>query len=670
MIHFGREVTGNLDAVLRREWLITNGIGGYAMGSVGGARSRRYHSLLTASLQPPTRRTLMVASLDAWVEIDGRRSPLVTHEWAAGVVLPDGYRHLESFRLEGTIPVFVWSLGDVRIEQRIWMAHGANTTYVTYTYTRGTARVRLVFKPLVTYRDHHKLTKGGFDFSITPGPNERSIEIQPELLGEHDLIHADPTPLHIYTSQGAIDADPEWWWSFHLSQEKYRGMEDQEDLCAIGTIAAPMALGETVALTFSAEPDPPASWRDALREEFKRQQDLLAHAHLSDAPGWIRQLVLAADQFIVTRDIDGKPGRSILAGYPWFSDWGRDAMIALPGVTLAAGRAEDGISILRTFARYVDQGMLPNRFPDAGHSPDYNTVDATLWYFQAIYACFEQCDGEHPAFAELYPVLVDILEWHLKGTRFQIKQDDTDGLLYAGEPGIQLTWMDAKIDDWVVTPRTGKPVEINALWYNALRITARLAEHLGHAADAERFTRMADRVYTNFNSRFWYTGGYLYDVIDGPDGSDPTLRPNQIFAVALPFPLLNGDRARAVVDICTRELVVSYGLRSLAPDETAYIGHYGGDPLQRDSAYHQGTVWSWLIGPLALAHFTVYGNRRAALSFLEPLHDHLVDHGVGTISEIYDGDPPHTPRGAIAQAWSVGEILRAWRILTDNGMQD
>jgi predicted glycogen debranching enzyme len=668
MIHFGREVTGNLDAVLRREWLVTNGIGGYAMGSLAGARTRRYHSLLTASLQPPTRRTLMVANLDAWIEIDGRRSPLVTHEWAAGVVLPDGYRHLENFRLDGTIPVFAWALGDVRVVQRIWMAHGHNTTYVTYTYVRGTADVRLVLKPLCVYRDHHKLTKGGYHVDVqageSPWPGGQAVTVR-----AHRNHAPHPVqPFRVLSSRGSILPSPEWWWSFHLAQEKARGMENQEDLFAAATILAELELGETLAVVFTAEDDAPAPWEEALDAERERQNDLLAQADVSGAPGWIQQLVLAADQFIVSRDIGGEAGKSVLAGYPWFSDWGRDTMIALPGLTLAVGRLQDSARILQTYAQFIDQGMLPNRFPDAGHAPDYNTVDATLWYFQAIYACYKAC--EHPAIRALYPVLVDIITAHVNGTRFNIRQDSTDGLLFAGEPGLQLTWMDAKIDDWVVTPRVGKPVEINALWYNALRITAELAVELGHADDAARFEEMAAHTLASFTRRFWYSGGYLYDVIDGPDGDDPTLRPNQIFAVSLPFGLLNDEQARAVVNICARELVVSYGLRSLAPDETDYIGHYGGDPLQRDSCYHQGTVWSWLIGPFVHAHYKVYGDAEAAFSYLEPMADHLFDHGLGTISEIYDGDPPHTPRGCVAQAWSVAEVLRAWRELQPALKQD
>ncbi|MBN1681263.1 MAG: glycogen debranching enzyme family protein [Anaerolineae bacterium] len=664
MIHFGREVTGTLDSLLRREWLVTNGIGGYAMGSLAGARTRRYHSLLTASLQPPTRRTLMVATLDAWVEIDGRRSPLVTHEWAAGVVLPDGYRHLESFHLDGTIPVFVWALGDVRIVQRIWMAHGHNTTYVTYTLTRGTAGARLVIKPLCTYRDHHQLTKGGYPVDVTTddSPWEDGLAI---------TVHAQPgrgtmttQPFRILCNQGTVYPNPEWWWSFHLAQEKQRGLENQEDLFSAASIEADLDLGDSLALAFTTEDDTPAPWKSAFRAERDRQRALTDQAALGTAPDWIQQLALAADQFIVRREIRGEQGQSIIAGYPWFSDWGRDCMIALPGLTLATGRIDTAATILHTFAQFIDRGMLPNRFPDAGQAPDYNTVDATLWYFQSIYACYKSRGSAIPVLMdELYPVMVDILEWHIKGTRYNIRRDPADGLLFAGEPGLQLTWMDAKIDDWVVTPRVGKPVEINALWYNALRIVAEIAATRGEIDDAQRFNNMAEQVHTSFNARFWYSAGYLYDVVDGPDGDDPTLRPNQIFAISLPFGLLDKDKARAIVDICARELVTSYGLRSLAPDETDYTGYYGGDPLQRDSAYHQGTAWSWLIGPFVCAHYKIYQDAQTAYSYLEPLADHLNDHGLGTISEIFDGDPSHTPRGCSAQAWSVAEVLRAWRVL-------
>ena len=388
----------------------------------------------------------------------------------------------------------------------------------------------------------------------------------------------------------------------------------------------------------------------------------------TSAAAAIQHLVLAADQFIVRRDLPDEPGgRSIIAGYPWFGDWGRDTMISLPGLTLVTGRQDVAARILRTFARFVDQGMLPNRFPDEGSAPEYNTVDATLWYFEAVRAYHEATlqppqggRGDERLLVDLFPVLEEIVDWHLRGTRHNIHVEPADGLLYAGEPGVQLTWMDAKVDDWVVTPRIGKPVEINALWYNMLRIMGDFARTLGQPAG--RFDELADGALAGF-TRFWNEPkGYCYDVIDGPDGNDDSLRPNQLLAVSLPHSPLTAGQQRAVVDICCRHLLTSHGLHSLAPDDPAYIGHYGGDRHQRDAAYHQGTVWAWLIGPFVAAHLRVYGDRERARSFLLLLLHHLAGAGVGSISEVFDGDPPFTPRGCSAQAWSVAEVLRGWEI--------
>jgi predicted glycogen debranching enzyme len=373
--------------------------------------------------------------------------------------------------------------------------------------------------------------------------------------------------------------------------------------------------------------------------------------------------MLAASQFVVRRPRPGQPdGSTIIAGYPWFGDWGRDTMISLPGLTLTPGRHEIARRILRTFAQFVDQGMLPNRFPDEGAEPEYNTVDATLWYFEAIRA-YHNATADTSLLSDLYPVLQSIVEWHRRGTHYHIGVDPTDGLLFAGEPGVQLTWMDAKVGDWVVTPRVGKPVEVNALWYNALRTMAGFARRLGQ--DAGSYDRMGDQVKRSF-ARFWSeTAGYCYDVLDAPDGDDLALRPNQLFAASLPHSPLTREQQRAVVDICARHLLTSHGLRSLAGHDPAYVGHYGGDQRQRDGAYHQGTVWSWLIGPFVSAHLRVYGDAELARSFLRPLVYHLADHGVGSISEIFDGDPPFTPRGCIAQAWGVAELLRAWQETED-----
>ena len=373
----------------------------------------------------------------------------------------------------------------------------------------------------------------------------------------------------------------------------------------------------------------------------------------------MQQLVLAADQFVVrrptTKDVNG---RSIIAGYPWFGDWGRDTMIALPGLTLNTNRPEVAASILRTYAQYVDQGMIPNRFPDVGEKPEYNTVDATLWYFEALRAYYAATDDK-ALLTDLYPVLEDIIKWHTRGTRYNIQMDKTDGLLYAGEEGIQLTWMDAKIGNWVVTDRIGKPVEINALWYNALRSMADFSRELDK--DGSAYDELAENTKLGFG-RYWNAPmGYLYDILDGPDGHDGKLRPNQLFAISLHHSPLQEAQCQSVVDACARHLLTGNGLRSLSPDDEDYIGHYGGDQLKRDSAYHQGTVWGWLIGPFVEAHLKVYNDPQMAKSFLNPLIQVLLDAGVGSISEIFDGDPPFAPRGCIAQAWSVAEVLRVWQ---------
>jgi predicted glycogen debranching enzyme len=416
----------------------------------------------------------------------------------------------------------------------------------------------------------------------------------------------------------------------------------------------------------SAEPAPEldgeAAWQRRVKHEaYVLQRWVAARPESAAAPGWIAQLVLAADQFIVRRAAPEDPdGLTVMAGYHWFGDWGRDTMIALPGLTLTTGRPEAARSILTTFARFVDRGMLPNRFPDAGEAPEYNTVDATLWYFEAIRA-YHEATGDDGLLKELFGVLEAIIAAHREGTRYGIRVDPADGLLASGEPGVQLTWMDARVGDWVVTPRTGKAVEINALWYNALRAMAAFAARLDRPASEYR--RLAERVAAGFE-RFWHEpGGYCHDVIDSPAGDDPTLRPNQILAVSLPESPLPPARQRTVVDAVASRLLTSYGLRSLAPDHPHYRGRYGGDQWTRDGAYHQGTVWAWLLGPFALAHFRVHRDTEAARSFLLPLADHLGDYGVGSIAEIFDGDAPFRPAGCIAQAWSVAETLRAWHEL-------
>jgi predicted glycogen debranching enzyme len=664
MIRFGRDITSDTSAVLRREWLVTNGIGGYAMGTACGARTRRYHGLLVAALKPPAVRSLLVAGLDAWADINGERYPLCSHEWAAGL-LPEGYHHLESFMLSGSIPTMRWAIGDVLIEQRIWMEPLKNTTCISYHYRRGSRPISLQLIPLITYRDHHANTLGGADVQVSfdRHDGQYAVTVQASEDLSRDTHAPPPQPFWLWCD--AAEASPlgEWWWSFTLPVEVERGLNANEDLFAPVTFRHTLQPDERVTLICTADSEPPRPWQDSLSDRSRRDQSSIRRAKLEGAPGWIQQLALAADQFVVQRIIDGQPGHSVIAGYPWFADWGRDTMIALPGLTLALHRPDVAESILRTFAHFVDQGMLPNRFPDSGERPEYNTVDATLWYFEAIRAYLAY--WYDPALVkDLFPILESIIGWHERGTRYKIRVDPDDGLLYAGESGVQLTWMDVKIDDWVVTPRIGKPVEINALWHNALRVMSDLAFRLGDTGASERYLHMATKAARSFATRFWYAGGgYLYDVIDGPQGNDATLRPNQLIAAALPYSLLDTQQERSVVERCRRSLVTSCGLRSLAPDAPEYDGHYLGDIRSRDSVYHQGTVWSWLIGAFVAASLKTGRPAQECLSYLEPFADHLLDAGLGTISEIFDGDAPHTPRGCIAQAWGAAEVLRAWRLI-------
>jgi predicted glycogen debranching enzyme len=659
-IEFGRAICDDLTQAETREWLVTNGIGGYAAGTVAGLLTRRYHGLLVAALAPPLGRTLLLTKVDEVAWYDAQSYDLYTNRWADGSVGPPGDRHIEHFALEGTMPVWRFACADALLEKRIWMQQGANTTYIQYSLRRGTQPLQLTLKALVNYRDYHGSTQG----------HSWTMDIQPTDRGICVTAYPGSTPIYLLSDRASATPAHQWYANFQLAIEQYRGLSDREDHLHAATFSATLHPGESLTLVASTESQPNLDGPSSLELGRTQEQHLLQlwrlnqpeQRHPTDCPPWIEQLVLAADQFIVNRPLPNDPnGKTIIAGYPWFGDWGRDTMISLPGLTLATGRPEIARSILSTFAQYIDQGMLPNRFPDAGDVPEYNTVDATLWYFEAIRQ-YDHATGDQALLQELFPILADIIDWHCRGTRYNIHLDPTDGLLYAGEPGVQLTWMDAKVGDWVVTPRIGKPIEVNVLWYNALRSMARFARRLGKP-DRD-YEMLADRSLAQF-SRFWNPKtGYCYDLLDGPAGNDAALRPNQIFAVSGEYaPLLTAAQQRGVVDACGRALLTSYGLRSLAPDHPQYQGHYGGSPLQRDGAYHQGTTWGWLLGPFALAHWQVYGDRSQALQFLVPMADHLLAHGLGTCSEIFDGDAPMTPRGCIAQAWTVAEVLRAWTII-------
>jgi len=654
-IQFGREICGDLAAAESREWLVTNGIGGYASGAIAGTLTRRYHGLLVAALQPPLGRTQLVALFDEAVHYAGGDFSLTTHRWASGAIEPRGFLNLESFHLEGATPVWTFALADALLEKRVWMRQGENTTYIQYRLLRGSAPVEMELKVLVNYRDFH---------SLTHADNWR-MNIQPVEHGLNVLAFEGAKPFYLLSADAACEPRQDWYRDCYFAEETERGLEDREDHLLAAVFRAKLNVGSTVTIVATTEANASLDVETARAERanydvklFQRWQ-ARDESYAEKAPSWLWQLILAADQFIVKRSLPELPdGRSIIAGYHWFGDWGRDTMISLPGLTLATGRPDVAKSILLAFSRYVDAGMLPNNFPDAGGKPEYNTVDAALWYFEAVRHYFSATQ-DNATLQQLFQVLAGIIDSHVKGTRYNIRVDPSDGLLFAGGPGVQLTWMDAKVGDWVVTPRTGKPVEINALWINALETIAEFARLLKQPG--EGYEKLAVKAKKNFQ-RFWNPArACCYDVIDAPGiGNDALLRPNQIFAVSLPASLLSNEQQKSIVTVCARHLLTSHGLRSLAPGEPGYTGHYGGGPRDRDAAYHQGTVWGWLLGPFALAHYRVHRDRDAALRFLEPLGRQIYAGGLGTLSEISDGDAPFTPRGCIAQAWTVAEVLRAW----------
>ena len=649
LVHFGSEICGDLRVAEQREWLATNGLGGYAMGTVSGAPSRSYHGLLIAALAPPVERTLLVSQLEASVR------------GADGSVIGLGYRPITSFALEGTVPRWRFAVADALLEKRVWMAQGANTTTVSYRLVRGGGPLELTLTAFVQHRSHH----GGERPVLTLEPLERGLRVRPET----------GAPFVLLSDRGRweLEAPPAWVEVGPLAAEAERGLVSTAEHLRAATLTVTLsAEGSGVTVVASTSEAPCLDGERGLAERQAHGARLLqcwqaAQPELAPAaPAWIRQLVLAADAFVVERSMDGRAGErlgaSLIAGYPWFNDWGRDTFLSLAGLTLVTGRVEVAERILRTYAARLSHGLIPNSFPDRADQPldrrSYNTVDATLWFFQAL-AEHRAASGSDALVRELLPQLEAILDHHVAGTWFGIRMDPADGLLAAGEGETQLTWMDAKPGEQAITPRHGKAVEVNALWVNALRAMAGFSRLTG--ADPGRWQALADRAAAGFQ-RFWNLElGCCFDVLDGPSGRpDDRVRPNQLLALSLPEPLLSPVQAAGVLALCGRRLLTRHGLRTLDPADPDYRGHYGGDPQRRDGAYHQGTVWAWWLGPFARAHFRLHGEAALALSFLEPMADHLGAAGLGSLSEIFDGDAPHAPRGCIAQAWSVAQVLAAW----------
>ena len=627
-----------IDLSLQREWLQTNGLGGYSSSTVAGMNTRRYHGLLMAAAKPPVGRILLLSKLEETLVVQGRRHDLSANQYP-GVIHPRGDLLLKEFRRD-PFPVFVYELEGLRLEKSVFMVQGENTTVVQYRLQAGSAPIpagcTLELRPLIAFRNDH-------------GATHENPALDPRFETAAGCIKLTPyaglPSLYLHHSGAELQPAGYWFRNFEYDRERERGLDFREDLFNPLVLVFDVSGGASVSVAASTEPRPA----------------LVPPPAVSTDPFLAR----AADQFIVRRGSHN----TVIAGYHWFGDWGRDTMIALPGLTLATGKCDVAKSILLAFAAYVDQGMLPNRFPDAGEAPEYNTVDATLWFFEAVRALAARTQDYDFVRANLYGVLADIVRWHERGTRYGICAD-RDGLLNAGQPGVALTWMDARVGAWVVTPRIGKPVEIQALWYNALLTMQDLARRFGYPADGDRYREISGRARESFPALFWNdTAQCLCDVVDG-DTRDASIRPNQIFAVSLFHKMLPPPQAEAVVHAVERHLLTPYGLRTLAPDDPNYRGRYQGDPASRDGAYHQGTVWPWLMGPFISAYLYVHGHapeaRAQAAQWIAELRRYAAQEGLGQVPELFDGDAPRRAGGCIAQAWSVAELLR---LTVDEGLE-
>jgi predicted glycogen debranching enzyme len=647
VISFDKGVCTDLQAGLSREWLETNGLGGFACGTLSGANTRRYHGLLTVALNPPGGRMLLLSKLEETLVLGDRRIDLSTNEYA-GAIHPEGYLLLTNFRLD-PLPTWTFEVEGLRMEKSIFMPQGSNTVQVEYKVLQAPAAIEPVLevRPLVAFRDYHSTTheNGALNPAIESAANSASLQPYPGLP-------------RLYFAHDAIRVQEQGYWykNFLYRVERERGLDFEEDLYNPFVLSWNLNKkcgANVIASTGQREIEQAAATRTV---ELQRRQRLVASSPVDDP--LVCSLTVAASQYLVRRGEDW----TVIAGYPWFMDWGRDTMISLPGLTLCTGKTDIARSILRNYARHTDMGMLPNRFADSGEGAEFNTVDATLWYFEAARVYGALTNDYDFIRNELYEVLAQIIEFHIKGTRYNIKVAH-DGLLNAGAPGVQLTWMDAKIGDWVVTPRSGKPVEIQALWYNALRTMEDLAARFSDDNQRKKYSSLAALTSEMFNRTFWNKDAQcLYDVINGgpPDGS---IRPNQIFAISLHHSMLSQERARAVVEKVEKELLTPVGLRTLNRSDDRYRATYEGNQYSRDSAYHQGTVWPWLLGPFVSAYVRVNGGtaqaRARAHDYLRGIEAHLSEAGLGQISEIFDGDVPYRARGCFAQAWSVAEILRA-----------
>lgn len=674
-IRFGREICGDLEQAEHREWWLADGFGGYAAGTVALSLTRRYHGLLFDADSATLARRLLFAKAEA-VLIDGdHHHPLTTNHWLSGAIEPAGYRLIESFRLEGSTPVWRFEIGDIIVEQRIWFVPGSRVLCMGWTLVRPPDRpIALDIALLCNDRDHHGETRD----DAHPGLHAELHD------GRLQLMRDGQARLYFASAHGTFHADSSWYRDLFLPLEQARGLPDHEDHFCAAHLHLDLQPGKLVGFSAARHRLEPLTDMDsALMSRQYHDGNRVQHATLcvqgyAGAPDWVRQLLIDSDRFLVHRATprpsspppssftywndrsELADGAAVVAGYPWFADWGRDTFIALPGLTLSTGRFVVARQILENWAQVIEDGLLPNFLPEDGSAAQYNSADAALWYIEAWRAYYQQTQ-DLAALRHVLPVLKGIIDAYRNGTRFGIGLDPADGLMRAGEPNSQLTWMDARVDGVAATPRIGKPVEINALWYNALRTLESFVALDGE--DAASYAQQAERTRAGL-ARFVHPDGGLFDVLDGPAGDEGLLRPNQILAVSLTHSPLDPATQKSVVRRVAQHLLASYGLRTLAPSDPAYHPHYRGGVAQRDGGYHQGAAWAWLLGHFALAEFRVTGDALQALSRLEPMRDHLLDAGLGSISELFDGDAPHCPRGAPCQAWSVASTLYAWHRLT------
>ena len=643
MLQKDKATLTNFDESASLEWLETNGLGGWASSTIIGCNTRRYHGLLVASTRPPIERMVLVSKIDETILVNDQKYELGVNDFG-DAINPNGNQFLTKFTKD-FFPEWTYEINGITLQKTIAMVQGENTTLVIYTVLKANKQFTLQLQPFIAARGYHTLQN-----------NESGlwwdVDFENGIFRNHPF--AESSNIYIAVPGATYEHHPNWFNHFNYREEKNRGLDYKEDLLNHGTFSVSLKKGQSIGIIVSTETPKGKNAQELFEKELARKNSLLNKQPESNI---LKQLILAADQFIVQR---GENLKTVIAGYHWFTDWGRDTMISLPGLCLSTGRMDDARKILDAFAKSVSMGMLPNRFQDHDETPQYNNVDGTLWFFIAVYKYYQASADKDFVLKEILPVLADIIDWHYKGTRYNIKASE-DGLLFAGETGQQLTWMDAKIADWVVTPRMGKPVEVQALWYNALRIYSELLHVDSQLESAAQYAAKAAQAKVSFKKLFWYEGGnYLYDVIDKNNTPDASLRPNQLFAISLPFALLEEKEAKAVLKVVEDRLYTHVGLRTLPTSDLRFVGVYEGSVMKRDSSYHQGTVWSWLLGAYVDALIKIKGikGKTQAREVIAEFAYTLDEACIGSVSEIFDADAPNHPKGCIAQAWGVAELLR------------